>query len=82
MKWYDKLCGTVKPVSWRDQPYQRPKFRVVDCNGDNPPHVIKPGGVIPLGPRNVTANKPVVFYTWEEAVIYVNDHSLHIIEEK
>ena len=47
----------------------RPKWRVVDCNGENP----SDGDVNP--PK-------VEFYTWEEAIIYVNDHALHIIEEK
>ncbi len=75
MKWYDRLCRKVETGSWWDQPYTRPKFRVVDCNGENP---------VNMGAR-LTTELPghhVMFYTWEEAVIYVNDHSLHIVEEK
>ena len=67
MKWYDVLTGSKKRTWLAD--YRRLKFRVVDCNGRNPDD----GDINP---------PPVTFYTWEEAVIYVNDHSLHIIEEK
>ena len=68
--WYQFLfrkAHTIQPD------YSRPKYRVVDCNGDNPPY----GRVDSLGDHS-----RVEFYTWEEAVIYVNDHSLHIVEEK
>ena len=44
--------------------YRRPKYRVVNCDGNHP----YPGVV------------KVEFYTWAEAVKYVNDHSLHIVE--
>ena len=52
----------------------RPKYRVVDCNGKNPD--------IGYGDNPHTNRPKAEFYTWEEAVIFVNDHSLHIVEEK
>ncbi len=70
-RWYDRLLRVgKKPIE-----YQRPKFRVVDCNGENPVNL---GGRL----NQEIPGQHVTFYTWEEAVIYVNDHSLHIVEEK